>query len=1217
MKNITTNSKKTISLLGSFFLCLAILIFAPSKGDLSRIQGSEPSYTVTMDSSNSPTNDSTYIATENVIRYSTFEYVGARASGGNHVELNSTGYLGNKVDSQITSITSIQANFTTTGTLTLATSFDGLNYNQTSITSGSINQTSTLPYYFRLTANNYSVVIESVVITYSCAPHSNPIGQQTDYTITVNEFESANTGTDISSELHKNINTYFTSDIPLISISGSKIFSNATPNATNLKLGSSKGPGSISFSFSELKISQVIVKAFKYGSDTVSIKVTTSADTTGKMLEIPASAATNYTFDLVDTTEVTSLTLQGVGKRFHLESIKIISQGSASGTAIETGFHASDSKAASYKVNDVYATTNAISASVALTSGSPRSVSYSADGVNGYTYVLKNAANQIISPQQVFPTTGTYYVVITYKSYDPITIELTVAATPQASLVSLNAIDGNASYNLGDIYDEVNALTVTATYSDSSTLVLNYDPTGTNGYTIYCLDTDANDFYTNNPFTIAGDYVLTVSYKGVESNDVDFIVVGEAGPVDQATINVLTNQIADSTVVSNPASYLSATGVTIASATASTVYGGAGEAKFRFSSGNNPGSLEINFSSSIVITSVSLNVSEYNTKDTISIKVATSANTSAENMTLSTVSGTLAYTAFANDTQPSNSLTISSAASNRFFLHSISLGIGAAAPIDMTGLSIKNISNLNVGGSEVLTPTISPSNVNPVPSLTWSSDNTSVATVTNGKVTAVASGTANISVTATQGVISFFATCEITVTLALNHSVKTMVHDYQDYMDNNYYSNVDSSPSKGSVNFLVIPVELKGYPMSEETRTRIQKAYFGTQAETGWHSVSSFYEEESNGRLNITGTVSPIYESSYGAAITESQTTELASTATNWYKTNYGTNNGKEFDADSDGFIDGVILIYSAPNYSNDNNNDNDNLWAYCFWTNNAKDTTSPTAKTFFWASYDFMDESPYATVDAHTYIHEAGHVLGLEDYYNYDRASNYGAAGGFNMQDYNVGEHDPYSRVALGWIDPIVPSGNTTLTITPGQAIILSPNDLSASSPFDEYLILDVYSPTGLNLFDSTYKYGSSSSMYPKGPNVTGIRVWHVDSRLMKNFSVKSSYSPTLTSTISSGSRYTQAMSNSTNSTYGSLYSGYRDYKLLHLLQEGGTNTYATGAKFSASDVWTVGSSFSMSSYASFFVNNGKLNSNSILPYSFTVTAINGTSVTLSITKS
>ena len=132
--------------------------------------------------------------------------------------------------------------------------------------------------------------------------------------------------------------------------------------------------------------------------------------------------------------------------------------------------------------------------------------------------------------------------------------------------------------------------------------------------------------------------------------------------------------------------------------------------------------------------------------------------------------------------------------------------------------------------------------------------------------------------------------------------------------------------------------------MSEATRTKIQKAYFGTEAETGWHSVASFYEEESNGRLNITGTVAPIYKSNYGASITEAQTTTLASTATNWYKTNYSTNSGKEFDADSDGFIDGVIMIYSAPNKQSGN----DNLWAYCFWTNNSKKYNLTNGKDIF-----------------------------------------------------------------------------------------------------------------------------------------------------------------------------------------------------------------------------------------------------------------------------
>ena len=510
--------------------------------------------------------------------------------------------------------------------------------------------------------------------------------------------------------------------------------------------------------------------------------------------------------------------------------------------------------------------------------------------------------------------------------------------------------------------------------------------------------------------------------------------------------------------------------------------------------------------------------------------------------------------------------------------------------------------NLNLSGM-IVTATYSDNSTGIISSQNYT------ANPTNGSILST-TGSVVITVSYTYIGITKNATTTVTVSeSSANYTVKTMNYDYQDYMNNNYYSNVDSMPSTGNVNLLVIPVQLQNYSMTEATRSRIQKAYFGTEEETGWHSVASFYSEESHGRLNITGVVSPIYSTSYGASITQAQTTTLVSTATNWYKTNYSTQNGTEFDSDSDGFIDGVVLIYSAPNYTSNN----DNLWAYCYWTNNTKNTTSPTAKTFFWASYDFMDESANASIDAHTYIHEAGHLMGLDDYYNYDNNSNYGAAGAFNMQDYNVGEHDPYSRVSLGWIDPIVPTGSTSLTIEPGEAIILSPNDLSSNSPFDEYLILDVYSPTGLNLFDSTYKYGGSSSMYPKGPNVTGIRVWHVDARLMQNYY---SGTPTLTSTITAGNDYTHAMSNSTGEDYGSIYSGYRNYKLLHLLQNGGTNTYVGGGQFSAEDVWTAGESFSMSSYASFFVNSGKLNSNLSLPYSFSVTAINGTSVTLSIVK-
>ena len=73
----------------------------------------------------------------------------------------------------------------------------------------------------------------------------------------------------------------------------------------------------------------------------------------------------------------------------------------------------------------------------------------------------------------------------------------------------------------------------------------------------------------------------------------------------------------------------------------------------------------------------------------------------------------------------------------------------------------KTALTLDVGKSYTLTKTVSPSNA--VTSYTWSSSNTSVATVDkNGKVTAKASGTATITVKTSNGKT---ATCKVTVNL--------------------------------------------------------------------------------------------------------------------------------------------------------------------------------------------------------------------------------------------------------------------------------------------------------------------------------------------------------------------------------------------------------------------------------------------------------------------
>lgn len=82
-------------------------------------------------------------------------------------------------------------------------------------------------------------------------------------------------------------------------------------------------------------------------------------------------------------------------------------------------------------------------------------------------------------------------------------------------------------------------------------------------------------------------------------------------------------------------------------------------------------------------------------------------------------------------------------------------------PKAVTGVSLdKTTLEVGVGGSGVLTATIEPTDATDK-SVSWSSDNTSVATVTDGIVSGVAAGTATITVTTTDG--SKTATCEVTV----------------------------------------------------------------------------------------------------------------------------------------------------------------------------------------------------------------------------------------------------------------------------------------------------------------------------------------------------------------------------------------------------------------------------------------------------------------------
>ena len=130
---------------------------------------------------------------------------------------------------------------------------------------------------------------------------------------------------------------------------------------------------------------------------------------------------------------------------------------------------------------------------------------------------------------------------------------------------------------------------------------------------------------------------------------------------------------------------------------------------------------------------------------------------------------------------------------------------------------------------------------------------------------------------------------------------------YMTMMDNNP-SGKASTPSVNKAKLLVIPIWFESDSANyinedkkEDLKRDIEIAYFGTNEETGWRSVKTYYEEESHDTLEITGTVSDWYNETRRVSQFASEnngssmTRSLASTASNWYFTNNPSENRKDY----------------------------------------------------------------------------------------------------------------------------------------------------------------------------------------------------------------------------------------------------------------------------------------------------------------------------------
>ena len=342
-------------------------------------------------------------------------------------------------------------------------------------------------------------------------------------------------------------------------------------------------------------------------------------------------------------------------------------------------------------------------------------------------------------------------------------------------------------------------------------------------------------------------------------------------------------------------------------------------------------------------------------------------------------------------------------------------------------------------------------------------------------------------------------------------------------------------PSLGSPKVLVVPVDLGG-DKSEQMIKDINTAFNGeSDILTGFESVSSYYKKSSNGRLNLSFEV---LEDWFKPSKDVSYYQNYDATKDKYYETGSGLIFNEfiaaydekidfsEYDYDKDGYIDSVWMIYNVePSFS-----DTTFYWAYVtFSQNTSKKYDGCLPRNYAFASYYFIKERALAEkyhrdlevynldldIDAHTYIHETGHLLGLNDFYDSDTSK--GGTGGLysaGMMDANQGDLNTIDKLLLGWIDPYVVHTNSetlTYTINPftesGDVILVSKNNIN--SIYDEYFLIELYTNTGLNAHDRPIDYPTSafSIMEQKHNNLYkdyGIRVLHINSNMTYEYDGK-----------------------------------------------------------------------------------------------------------------
>ena len=539
--------------------------------------------------------------------------------------------------------------------------------------------------------------------------------------------------------------------------------------------------------------------------------------------------------------------------------------------------------------------------------------------------------------------------------------------------------------------------------------------------------------------------------------------------------------------------------------------------------------------------------------------------------------------------------------------------------VEEINVSVSRLDFVFIGQTKEFTYTVLPINA-PDKSVDIYIEDTTIASLNQNlnEVTALKNGSTNLIIKSLQS----GSNVEVIIPITVNDDeLDEVVADpsldptqYLTYKELVGTGGQDILPSTASrenpANVLVVPVEFSDVTFDdaygvengeERIKSELEIAFNGTAEETNyWESVTSYFEKSSFGNLNFNFDVTDVVSLDVSTDDVLERRTDVETIVSDAFESMKSSNSELDFtkyDYDSDGLMDGIWFIYSAPDYVTDPSYYDyaSSFWAYvtCF-LNPKADIESPNLCTYGWASYDFMYRKGEDRIDAHTFIHETGHLLGLNDYYDYSNTRS--PLGLYDMQDCNVGDHNVWTKTALGWIDPIIIDTSENIPakvhLNPreiGGAIFIT-NDYSGSV-FDEYLVLELYTPNGLNELDSTITY---DPYYGRMPQESGVKLYHVDARLIDNVQGGRQIYYDSSSLAEGIPDHYVTIGASNTYSYDRNYTVelFEQIELVSSDANGGSYQRRFGP-YSSSDFFQTGDTFDMDTYKSFtYRNSGNLNS-------------------------